>query len=102
MGKKRIYIYIYIHGKLFNGPFQVITKIIKTIISSKVESEYGNLHINADEVVVFVTKLEEFGHPKRLVPIKTDKSTTNVNMNETIKRKQKMIMICFWLFYKTE
>jgi hypothetical protein len=48
--------------KLTNGAILIVSKVLKHVMSSAVESESGAVFINAKEGAVLTTTLEELGH----------------------------------------
>jgi hypothetical protein len=86
-------------GKLFNGAIFILAKIIKAVMQSAAEAEYGGLYMNAKEAVPMRIILEELNHPQPATPIRTDNSTADGMMNKTVKQKQlkSMDMRFYWL-----
>ena len=52
-----------------------------------VEAEDGGLYMNALELSLTKTTLEELDHPQPATPLKTDNSTADGIMNKTIKQR---------------
>jgi hypothetical protein len=86
-------------GKLFNGAIFILAKIIKAVMQSAAEAEYGGLYMNAKEAVPMRITLEELDHPQPATPIRTDNSTADGITNKTVKQKQSksMDMQFYWL-----
>ena len=91
-------------GTLFNGPVLVLAKVIKNVMSSATEAELGALFMNAQEAVGLRNCLEAMGHPQPATPLKTDNSTANGIVNNTMKQKRsKAIDVRFyWLRDRTQ
>ena len=71
-------------GKLFNGPIYIISKVIKSVMTSAAEAEYRRLFINTQDTVPLIITLLELGHPQSVIPLKTDNSIAEGIMNQTI------------------
>ena len=73
-----------------NGPIYVLCRIMKMVLSSASEAEYGGLFINAKEGVLIHTMLQELGHkqPKTGTPLKTDNSTAHSIVHNNICQKK--------------
>ena len=66
-------------------------------MSSAAESEVGGLYLNAREAISLIYTLEELGHIQDPVPMKTDNSTANGIINQTVKLKRaKAFDMRFW------
>ena len=93
-------------GKLFNGAiFTLLAKIIKSVMQSAAEAECGGLYKNAKEAVPMRITLEELGHPQSATPIRTDNSTADGKINNTVKQKQQsksMDMRFYWFQDRVE
>jgi hypothetical protein len=48
--------------KLTNGAILIVSKVLKQVMSSAAEAEIGAVFLNAKEVAVLRTTLEELGH----------------------------------------
>jgi hypothetical protein len=70
-----------------NGPVHSLAKIMKNIMSSAAEAEVGGLYINARDVVVLRTTLEELGHPQPPTPLQTNNTTAHGIMNGTCRQQ---------------
>ena len=73
-----------------NGPIYVLCRIMKMVLSSAAEAEYGGIFINAKEGVPIRTTLQELGHeqPKTGTPIKTDNSTAHGIVHNNVRQKK--------------
>jgi hypothetical protein len=86
-------------GTLFNGPVLILAKVIKNVMASATEAELGALFMNAQEAVGLRNCLTAMGYPQPATPLKTDNSTANGIINNTMKQKRsKAIDVRFyWL-----
>jgi hypothetical protein len=86
-------------GTIFNGPVLVLAKVIKNVMASAAEAELGALYMNATEAVAIRNCLETMGFRQPATPLKTDNSTANGILNNTMKQKRsKAIDVRFyWL-----
>ena len=86
-------------GNLMNGSILVIAKIIKNVVASAAEAEVGALFINAQLAAPMRTTLEELGHQQPPTPMKTDSTTANGIINDTVKqqRSKAIDMRYYWL-----
>ena len=68
-------------------------------MASAAEAEVGVLYTNAQEALPMRQCLEELGHPQPATPLKTDNSTAQGIINNTIKQKRSkaMDMKFYWL-----
>ena len=82
-----------------NGILHVVCKIMKNIMASAAEVEYGTIFINGQEAVPIRTTLQEMGWPQGPTPIQTDNSTAVGVANNTIKQKKSkaMDMRFYWI-----
>ena len=62
-------------------------KILRNIMASAAEAEYGALFLNGQAAVLIRTKLIEMHHPQSTTPIKVDNSTAVGISNKSIKQK---------------
>jgi hypothetical protein len=85
--------------KLTNGAILIISKVLKRVMSSAAEAEIGAVFINAKEVAVLRTTLEELGHPQPPTKMETDNTTATGYSNGTIKQKRTkaMCMHFYWI-----
>ena len=88
----------------FNGAILVLARVIKNVMASAAEAELGALFSNAQEVLPMRQCLKELGHPQPATPIKTDNSTAQGIINNTIKQKRSkaMDMRFYWLRDRTK
>ena len=94
--------YLYLGNKAltqFNGPVLVLAKVIKNVMASAAEAEVGALYTNAQEILPMRQCLEELGHKQPATPLKTDNSTAQGIINNTMKQKRSkaMDMRFYWL-----
>jgi hypothetical protein len=84
---------------LNNGAILNIAQIIKAVMSSAAEAEYGALFINAKEAVYLRNMLEEMGHPQPPTPIQTDNLMAEGFINNKIQAKhtKSQDMWHYWL-----
>ena len=88
----------------FNGPLLVLAKVIKNVMASAAEAELGALYTtNAQEALPMRQCLEELGHKQPPTPLKTDNSTAQGIVHNTIKQKRSkaMDMRFYWLRDRT-
>jgi hypothetical protein len=78
--------------KLTNGAILIISMVLKQVMSSAAEAEIGAVFINAKEVAVLRTTLEELGHKQPPTPMETDNTTKTGYSNGTIKQKRTKAM----------
>jgi hypothetical protein len=85
--------------KLTNGAILIISKVLKYVMSSAAEAENGAVFINAKEVAVLCTRLEELGHKQPPTLMETDNTTSTGYSNGTIKQKRAkaMDMRFYWI-----
>ena len=57
------------------------------MVASAAEAEVGALFINAQLAAPMRTTLEELGHQQPPTPMKTDNTTANGIINDTVKQK---------------
>jgi hypothetical protein len=109
--KSRIVGYLYLGNKtnsrtkpLFNGPLLCHTTVLKHVISSVAEAEFGALFVNAKEGTVARTTLAEMGHNQDAIELKTDNTTSDGIINNTVqqKRSKSMDMIFYWVKDRVE
>ena len=88
-----------IKGTKFNGPVFILAKVIKNVMASAAEAEIGALYMNAQEAAGMRTTLEAMGWPQPATPLKTDNSTANGIINNTMKqrRSKALDMRFYWL-----
>jgi hypothetical protein len=109
--KSRIGGYFYVSNKtsspkkpLSNGPLFCHTTVLKHVVSSVAEAELGALFVNAKEGTVTRTTLAEVGHNQDATELKTDKTTSDGIINNTVqqKRSKVMDMIFYWVKDRVE
>ena len=71
-----------------NGPILNIAKILRNVLLSAAEAEWGALFVNAKEATSLRTTLIEMDHPQPATPLQTDNSTDNGIVNGTVKQQQ--------------
>jgi hypothetical protein len=109
--KSRIVGYFYLGGKydsrmkpLSNGPLLCHTTVLKHVVSSVAEAEFGALFVNAKEGTVTRTTLSEMGHKQDAIALITDNTTADGIINNTVqkKRSKAMDMWFYWIKYRVE
>ena len=70
-----------------NGPVHMTVTILKHVVSSAAEAEYGGLFINAKSAVPLRQALIDMGHPQPPTSIQTDDDAATGLTNQTIKQK---------------
>ena len=86
-------------GQLINGSILILAKIIKFVMSSAAEAEIAGLFMNAKAAIPIRQALIKMGHPQPATKIKTENSTANGFVNDTIKqnRSKALDMRFYWL-----
>jgi hypothetical protein len=109
--KSRIGSYFYLGNNknspkkpLSNGPLLCHTTVLKHVVSSVAEAEFGALFVNAKEGTVTRTTLTEMGHTQDATELKTDKTTSDGIINNTVQQKHSkaMDMRFYWVKYRAE
>ena len=77
---------------ILNGFVHVLCKILRNVMSSTAEAEYGALFLNGQAAVPIRTTLIEMGHPQPPTPIQVDNSTAVGIANKSIKQKMSKAM----------
>lgn len=72
----------------------VLTKVIKNIMASATKAELGALYMNAQEAVGLRNCLEAMGFSQPATLLKTDNSTANGILNNTMKQKTSKAVHC--------
>jgi len=72
---------------MHNGPVHTTASMLKNVVSSASEAEYGDIFMNAKAAVPLQQALIDMGHPQPPTPIQTDNDTATGLANETIKQK---------------
>jgi hypothetical protein len=73
---------------LSNGPLLCHTTVLKHVLSSVAEAEFGALFVNAKEGTVTHTALAEMGHNQDAIELKTDNTTADGIINNTVQKKR--------------
>jgi hypothetical protein len=109
--KSRISGYFYLGDKtnsrmrtLSNGPLLCHTTVLKHVVSSVAEAEFGALFVNAKEGTVTRTTLAEMGHNQDAIELKTENTTADGIINNIFqqKRSKSMDMILYWVKDRVE
>jgi hypothetical protein len=109
--KSRIGGYLYLGGKydsrmkpLSNGPLLCHTTVLKHVVSSVAESEFGALFVNAKEGTVTRNTLSDMGHKHNATDLTTDNTTSDGIINNTVqqKRSKTMDMRFYWVKDRVE
>ena len=77
---------------IFNGFIFIMCKILRNIMASAAEAEYGALFLNDQAFVPIITTLIEMHHPQPPTPIQVDNSTAAGIANKSIKQKRSKAM----------
>jgi hypothetical protein len=82
-----------------NGPLYCHSSVLKHVVSSVAEAEFGAIFINAKEGTVTRNILEEMGHPQEATVLTTDNTTASGISNKTVqqKRSKAMDMRFYWI-----
>ena len=82
---------------ILNGAILHLTAIMKMVLSSAAEAEFGALFHNTKEATPHRTTLEELGHPQPLTPVLVDNSTAVGLANDMVtQRCSRAIDMCFY------
>jgi hypothetical protein len=109
--KSRIGRYFYLGNKydsrmkpLSNGPLLCHTTVLKHVVSSVAEAEFGALFVNAKESTVTSTTLSEMGHNQDATDLTTDNTTADGIINNTVQQKlsKSMDMRFYWVKDRVE
>jgi hypothetical protein len=109
--KSRIGGYFYLGGTsdsrikpLSNSPLLCHTTVLKHLVSSVAEAEFGAIFVNAKEGTVTRTTLSEMGHNRDSTDLKTDNTTSDDIINNTVqqKRSKAMDMRFYWVKDRVE
>jgi hypothetical protein len=89
---------------LSNGPLLCHTTVLKHVVSSVAEAEFGALFVNAKEGTVTRTTLSEMGHNHKSTDLTTDNTTADGIINNTVqkKRSKAMDMRLYWIKERVE
>jgi hypothetical protein len=103
-GKKQIRGFFYLgynppNQSKLNGSILNIASVIKNVVASAAESEFGACFQNAQTAAPLRTTLLEIGHNQPETPLRTESSTAYGILNETIKQKRSksMDLKYYWL-----
>ena len=77
---------------ILNGFIFIMCKILRNIMASAAESEYGALLLNGQAAVPIRATLIEMRHPQPPTPIQVENSTAFVIANKSIKQKRSKAM----------
>jgi hypothetical protein len=103
--------FFYLGGKpnarmkpLSNGPLLCHTTVLKNVVSSVAEAEFGALFVNAKEGTVTSTPLSEMGHNQDATDLTTDNTTADDIINNTVqqKRSKAMDIRFYWIKDRVE
>jgi hypothetical protein len=72
---------------LSNGPLLCRSTVLKHVVYSVAEDEYGALFVNAKTVTVTRETLKDMRHPQDATELKTDNTTTGGIANKTVLQK---------------
>jgi hypothetical protein len=89
---------------LSNAPLLCQSTILKHVVSSVAEAEYGALFVNAKTGTVTRETLKEMGHPQDATELKTDNTTADRVVNKTVlqKRSKAIDMRYYWIQARIE
>ena len=87
---------------ILNGFIFIICKILRNIMASAAEAEYGVLFLNGQAAVPVRTTLIEMHHPQPLTLIQVDNSTAVGIANKSIKKNIPRLWICVFIGYRIE
>jgi hypothetical protein len=89
---------------LSNGPLLCHTTVLKHVVSSVAEAEFGALFVNAKEGTVTCTTLSEMGHIQDATELKTYNTTVDGINNNTVQQKpsKAMDMRFYWVKDRVE
>jgi hypothetical protein len=89
---------------LSNFPLLCHTTVLKHVVSSIAEAEFGALFVNAKEGTVTRTKLAEMDHNQDATDLKTDNTTADGIINNTVqqKRSKAIDMRFYWVKDRVE
>jgi hypothetical protein len=89
---------------LSNGPLFCYTTLLKHVLSSVAEAEFGALFVNAKQGTVTRKTLSEMGHKQDATELKTDNTKADGIINNTVQKKlsKVMDMIFYWVKDRAE
>ena len=73
---------------ILNGAVLNLAAIMKMVLSSAAEAEFGALFHNTKEATPLRTTLEELGHPQPTTPVLVDNSTALGLANDTVTQRR--------------
>ena len=84
---------------ILNGAVLNLAAIMKMVLSSAAEAEFGALFHNTKEATPLRTTLEELGHPQPPTPVLVDNSTAVGLANDTVtqRRSRAIDMHFYWV-----
>ena len=84
---------------ILNGAILHLAAIMKMVLSSAAEAEFGALFHNTKEVTPLHTTLEELGHPQPPTPVLVDNSTAVGLANDTVTQRCSRVidMHFYWI-----
>ena len=84
---------------ILNGAVLNLAAIMKMVLSSAVEAEFGALFHNTKEAAPLCTTLAELGHPQPPTPVLVDNSTAVGLANNTVtqRRSHAIDMRFYWV-----
>ena len=85
-----------------NGAVHTTSTILKNVVTSAAEAEYGGIFINSRIAIPMRITLRELGHPQPATPIITDNSTAAGIANESVKQKHSKAMDMRFHFIKDQ
>jgi hypothetical protein len=80
------------HADRLNGSILNAASVIKNVVASAAESEFGACFHNAQSGAPLRVTLTELGHTQPATPLSTDNSTAFGILNEKIKQKRSKAM----------
>jgi hypothetical protein len=80
-----------------NGAIHIVSHILRNVMASAAEAEFGGLFYNGQEACPIRQALLDMGHPQPATPMKSNNSTAYGIANDTVKqRKSKAMDIRFY------
>ena len=86
--------------QILNAHIHIISKVIKSVVSSAAESELGALFINAGEACAIRTTLHEMGHPQPATRSTTDNTTAHGITHRKTKQKRSKCFNMKWYWVR--
>ena len=82
-----------------NGLIYVLCKIMKNVMASSAEADFGTTFLNDQEAVTIRTTLEEMRWPQPLTPVQVENYTVTSISNRQIKQKMSKVfdMRFYWI-----